>query len=659
MKKGLLRCIAVVMVVLMTAVYVPMTDVSDLFSVEAAAATKTGSLGGNVSWSYDSNTRTITVSGTGNMKNFANGDDGQDWDSLVVGTAFPLQYPNKHAEKIVINNGITNIGNNAFRGLTAVKSVSIPASVKSIGTSAFEGCSALTTVNIPTGVTSIGANAFKGTKFASVDLPYTVTSIGNGAFANISGLKITCFYGDAGYKYCMNNNATAVVRQFTPVVEATLDATNKQVKVVCKVKNALFTNAANFTLTYNGAVAPVSTGDYTYNTDANGISTVVVYNETGKISIATIVAERISANACGSDFTYTVAEITFKINGQADKAEFSFTPDTVMINELVASANAATANADLHVYTEKIEEADCKNPGTKVVECSVCGKKTETSIPVDSSKHGDTEIKNKKDATCNEAGYTGDTVCKLCGVVVTKGSDVPATGTHDYDSVVTNATCTSSGFTTYTCKVCGHSYVGDETAALAHDYETVVTEATCTSSGFTTYTCKACVNSYKGDFTAELSHDFDANGECTRCDEVTVISITFTDNTGITIDDESKVIIFKNTLNAEKLKANIASGNWTVTDAKGTALADNAAIATGSLIKAETADVTYTVIILGDVNLDGRVNASDARSILRITARLDSATELSNLAANCDGKANVTAADARVVLRVAAKLQSF
>ena len=69
--------------------------------------------------------------------------------------------------------------------------------------------------------------------------------------------------------------------------------------------------------------------------------------------------------------------------------------------------------------------------------------------------------------------------------------------------------------------------------------------------------------------------------------------------------------------------------------------------------------MTYTVIILGDVNGDGRVTASDARSVLRVASRLDKSDDMFNLAADCDGKAKITAADARIVLRVASRLQTF
>lgn len=62
------------------------------------------------------------------------------------------------------------------------------------------------------------------------------------------------------------------------------------------------------------------------------------------------------------------------------------------------------------------------------------------------------------------------------------------------------------GYTTYTCKSCGDSYVGDYTDKTAHSYETVVTEPTCLTLGYTTYTCSACGHSYKAEYKEPLGH---------------------------------------------------------------------------------------------------------------------------------------------------------
>ena len=118
-------------------------------------------------------------------------------------------------------------------------------------------------------------------------------------------------------------------------------------------------------------------------------------------------------------------------------------------------------------------------------------------------------------------------------------------------------------------------------------------------------------------------------------------------------------MVIRKTLKAEELSANIASGNWTVTDAEGNALAGTDAVKTGSLLKASGADAVYTVVILGDVNADGKVNAADARLVLRVASRIETGSGLFEIAADCDGKEKISASDARIVLRVASRLQTF
>ena len=102
---------------------------------------------------------------------------------------------------------------------------------------------------------------------------------------------------------------------------------------------------------------------------------------------------------------------------------------------------------------------------------------------------------------------------------------------HSYEAVVTAPSCTEGGYTTYTCSICGESYVGDETAALGHTEEVIpAVAATCTETGLTEgKKCSVC-----GEITVAqevvdaLGHDF-AEGTCTRCGEadpdyVTVIA---------------------------------------------------------------------------------------------------------------------------------------
>lgn len=87
--------------------------------------------------------------------------------------------------------------------------------------------------------------------------------------------------------------------------------------------------------------------------------------------------------------------------------------------------------------------------------------------------HTNTEIRDAKEATCLEDGYTGDTYCLDCGKLVKKGETIPALG-HDFGpwTVTKEATCTEDGTRERSCSRCGEK-------------ETEVIPANCPSQGFT------------------------------------------------------------------------------------------------------------------------------------------------------------------------------
>ena len=111
---------------------------------------------------------------------------------------------------------------------------------------------------------------------------------------------------------------------------------------------------------------------------------------------------------------------------------------------------------------------------------------------------------------------------------------------HNYQTVVTKPTCTTDGYTTYTCTKCGDSYQGNTVMAPghswkdancqsvktctvcgltqgnlgAHAYNKVVTAPTCTTDGYTTYTCKFCADTYRSNFILATGHNW-ADPSCT------------------------------------------------------------------------------------------------------------------------------------------------
>lgn len=129
--------------------------------------------------------------------------------------------------------------------------------------------------------------------------------------------------------------------------------------------------------------------------------------------------------------------------------------------------------------------------------CSVCG---ETFGEVDANNHVHTTVKNRKEATCTQTGYTGDTYCTDCDKLLGMGKELAALG-HDYKATVTKQpTTTEEGIRTYTCTRCNSSYT-ESIAKLpeekhTHNYTGSITkEATCTEAGVRTYTC-SCGDSY-------------------------------------------------------------------------------------------------------------------------------------------------------------------
>lgn len=206
-------------------------------------ADDSGKCGDNMTYTYESATKTLTISGTGAMYDYTD-------------TNRPWKYSVKH---VVVNEGVTTIGKNAFHWFSEIVSVKIPSTIIKIGEYAFGGCLALSSVRIsdleswccinfvgknanpltysgrlfvddveikdlviPNNIKNIKDFAFSGANgLKSVTIPDGVTSIGECAFCYCSGLtsltipnSVTSIDHDA-FEYCTGLNSVNLSENLT------------------------------------------------------------------------------------------------------------------------------------------------------------------------------------------------------------------------------------------------------------------------------------------------------------------------------------------------------------------------------------------------------------------------------------------------------------
>ena len=139
---------------------------------------------GALSWNYDPGTKTLTISGTGAMIDYDPEVSSSEDDTFA-----PWWSYYSDTKKIVIENGVTSIGDFAFYYFKALESVSIPETVTGIGAIAFWGASELRTVTLPRGLRSIGVAAFAESGLTRVTIPGGVRTIEEGAFDSCASLE--------------------------------------------------------------------------------------------------------------------------------------------------------------------------------------------------------------------------------------------------------------------------------------------------------------------------------------------------------------------------------------------------------------------------------------------------------------------------------------
>jgi len=221
--------------------------------------------GDNLTWKFDSEASTLTISGTGAMADYDHlselGYFRAPWFSIkdmivlvkiedgvtnIGGWAFS---DCGSLSVIDIPNSVTSIDDNAFRYCSSLASINIPNSVKKIGYQCFLGCTRLTTVNIPNGVTTIMGWAFYlCSGLISIIIPDSVMFIGNNVFygcTNLSAINVTM--GNPNYvsqNGVLFDRAKASLMQYPAKKQASLYNIPNGIK---NIENAAFYMCTNLT----------------------------------------------------------------------------------------------------------------------------------------------------------------------------------------------------------------------------------------------------------------------------------------------------------------------------------------------------------------------------------------------------------------------------
>lgn len=440
-------------------------------------------------------------------------------------------------------SSLTVLPASAFKGDTALLSVKMPESLNEIGNEAFYGCSAVKKLDLNnTRLTTIGDSALSDmTSLMYINLPDTVNSVGAKAF----DLNLRLDSSDTALM------PTVVSENVTP---ASVNYTDNNVSPWKRRQVIFRDNAVAVHFDGNGsngktANAPVfaSAGTkisipackYTkkgylftgWNTEKDGSGTTYKAGARTSDAISILYAQWQKAtakvtlefpggkytNASGStwddSFSFTasfssnssVTYLPFAQNMTKEGCTFAGWYTEPEYKKRIESLTIRTAIDGMTLYAKWNDTHEhvwgegaittkptCTTPGVKTYTCSVCQKTKTEEIPATGHQH--TEVRNVKEATCKEEGYTGDTYCTDCGEKLSSGEPT-AKKAHDWDEgkVTTEATCKNTGVKTYTCNNCSETKT-EVIPMTDHIWDNgkVTTKPSCITPGVKTYTCTVC-----------------------------------------------------------------------------------------------------------------------------------------------------------------------
>ena len=350
---------------------------------------------------------TLTISGKGAMPDFEGTGD----------PVCPWENEKQKIKKVIIEEGVTNIGKSAFRGCSELAEVHISKTVKKIGISAFQDCTALTQIDIPDSVNSVGSFAFIGcTRLTEVHTHW------KNSYEINFGLFVFYKYGDSwpenrviyvpdGYKDNFKSNPNGAWGEWNVQGE-------------------------NYTVSFDGGNAsgymqPVGTsGDYTlpdcgFTYDTAAFEYWALESSDGK----------------KAGYPRDVFPVTEDVTLYANWTLIIVIPDPEPPTVCIHNWGEWTSNGNgTHTHTclnnsSHTETGNCSGGTATCTEKAVCKICNTAYGELNASNHtGGTEVRGRVEATTSADGYTGDTYCKGCNTKIATGESIPKKDSGDSPS---------------------------------------------------------------------------------------------------------------------------------------------------------------------------------------------------------------------------------
>ena len=496
---------------------------AQFYFADSEPAPTSGTCGENLTWTFDDATGILIISGTGDMENYEN--DNRPWENFKY-----------EIKTVVISDGVTSVGERAFRGLARLESVEMADSVTTIGASAYGYCEELTDFTVGSGVESIGAAAFIDcSKLASITIPNSVTTIGYDAFDKCLKLKDVYFLGteeqwkDIKILTSLNNNilSKAIIHYLGKHESAFGECGDNLTWHFDASTNTLTISGTGAMYDYDDAENRAPWNGYRYVIEnivvSKGVTTIgnYAFDDFRNLKSIRIVADltSIGNNAFYDCTSLTAITIPDTVTTIGEYAFYNCTGlESITIPDGITEIKRET-----FAYCKNLKDVTFPD-GLKEIKYGVfyeCDSLTSVVIP-----EGVTALYNAVFYKCDNL-----TTVTIPNSVTIIGWDVFYECKNLETVYMGRGVKTISPFAFWECdnlkdvyyagteKMWNNVTVDSHNEGLLNatihfnecehfEYEAVVTAPTCTERGYTTYICIGCEDTYIADYVDATGHSF-------------------------------------------------------------------------------------------------------------------------------------------------------